>query len=165
MIDSISGALSALRISVDLAKSAIDARDDRKLTEARSAMLDKIIDVQEACLRLQEANAALLQDKHSLTHAKRELEGQIAEMTRKADRLANYERLRTPVGTIVYVDKTTLDSPQGAIYACPACMDDGKISTLQPVEGGGLLECIKHGAFGFNTQPRGPVGVRLRPVR
>lgn len=160
MIDAISGAIAGLRAAVDMTKVAVDTRDAIKIGEAKSALIERLLDVQNACLALQESNAALVQDKHLLAQEKRELEAQIVQMRDQANRLAQYERMHTPAGSIVFVDKTTKGSPDGAVYACASCMDEGKVSTLQPIFRGNQLTCPVHGTFGLNTEPqRGPMGM------
>lgn len=161
MIETITTAVSALRATIDLAKVAIDARDDRKLAEARSAMLDRVIDVQEACMQLQAGNAALLQEKHALAQRIRDLEQQVADTLKRRDRLAQYERTKTPAGAIVYVDKDSRTAPEGAVYACATCMENGQISPLQPI--GRKLNCATHGAVTF--QPAPAAALNYPPMR
>lgn len=155
MIETITTAVSALRATIDLAKVAIDARDDRRLAEARSAMLDRVIDVQEACMALQAGNASLLQEKHALAQRIRDLEQQVADTLKRRDRLDQYERTKTPAGAIVYVDKESRTAPEGAVYACAACMENGQISPLQPI--GRKLTCATHGAITFEPAPAAPL--------
>ncbi|WP_038855022.1 hypothetical protein [Bordetella trematum] len=161
MIDAISGALGGLRGAVDLARIAIDTRDAVKLAEIRLALMDHVIDVQDACMRLQEANATLAQDKHTLANEKRELEKQVMQLRQQTAKLAGYERTRTPVGSIVFVETVTKDSSNGPIYACASCMDEDKVTTLQPIHGDTKLHCPTHGEIGFTVEPSGPIGVMI----
>lgn len=125
------------------------------LAEARSAMLDRVIDVQEACMALQAGNASLLQEKHALAQRIRDLEQQVADTLKRRDRLDQYERTKTPAGAIVYVDKESRTAPEGAVYACAACMENGQISPLQPI--GRKLTCATHGAITFEPAPAAPL--------
>ncbi|WP_369326526.1 hypothetical protein AB6N01_20595 [Alcaligenes nematophilus] len=147
MIESVTGAVSALRGALAMAKTAIDFRDDKKIAEAMTSINDKIIAVQDACMRLQETNSTLLQEKHTLANEKRELENQIAQIRQQTDRLAKYERVRLDSGALVFVDKDSKESEEGPVYACATCMDDHKVSTLQPNQSGTALACAIHGVF------------------
>ena len=68
MIAELSGALSALRGTFDLAKLAIDVRDGNKLNEARIAMNERLIDLTSSALALQEKQAALVQENRRWKH-------------------------------------------------------------------------------------------------
>lgn len=162
MIETIAATLAGLRTAVGLAKDAIDARDAEKLKEAKSALIDRILDVQNACLALQETNATLVQDKATIADEKRHLERQLMEAHKQADKLAQYERMHTPIGAVVFVDKDTKNAADGPVYACAACMDDGKVSTLQPIFDGKMLVCHVHGKFGFTIEPR---AMHIAPLR
>lgn len=162
MIETVAATLAGLRTAVGLAKDAIDARDGAKLAEVKSVLIDRILDVQTACLALQETNAALIQQKATLAEEKRSLEGDLMKAREQADKLAQYERFRTPIGAIVFVDKTTKDASDDAVYACAACMDEGKVSTLQPIHSGKMLVCHTHGKFGFSVEPNKIVIAPLR---
>lgn len=151
MIESITGAVTSLRGALAMAKTAIEFRDDKKIAEAMTAINDRIMNVQDACMRLQEKNSALLQDKHTLANEKRELENQIAQLRLQTDRLAKYERVRLDSGALVFVDKDSKESEGGPVYACATCMDDHKISTLQPNQNGTALICSVHGSFKTRT--------------
>lgn len=134
MIDpvSVSGALAALRATVDLAKGAIDAGSAIKLNEAKAALIDRVLDVQSVCMELQEQNSTLLQDKHTLANEKRELEKQIADLREETDRLSDYELLEPYRGTFVFGWKHVEGSNVPMHYACPTCAENrGVISRLQ----------------------------------
>ncbi|MGX9524320.1 hypothetical protein ACXHWJ_08465 [Alcaligenes nematophilus] len=165
MIDVITSAITGLRVAVDMANVAIDSRDAIKIGEAKAVMISRLLDVQSACMALQEKNSALLQDKHTLANEKRDLEIQLLELQQQMNKLSNYERIRTPAGAVVYIDKETEGPNQEAVYACPNCMDQGQVSTLQPIYKGSQLHCHTHGAFGFDSEPqRGPIGMLL-PIK
>jgi len=153
MIDSITGAVTALRTAVDMVMKAVDIRDDRMLAETRFTMLARLNDVYEANLLQSERNAAIQQKLHSLASEKRELEDDMFKLKSQVERMSNYELTRTPIGSIVFVDKTTIDAPHGPVYACAHCFEEGKISTLQPEHGGKVMVCFKHGYIGFSIRP------------
>lgn len=149
MIETVTGAITALRGTMAMIRTAIDARDDKKLGEVMTAINDRIIGVQDACMRLQETNATLQQEKHTLAQEKRDLEGEIAQLRQQTDRLAKYERTRLPSGALAFVETETKGDPGGAVYACASCADNGKISTLQPTPNGTKLRCATHGDIQF----------------
>ena len=119
-------AITSLKTALDMLKVAIDSRDFIKLAEVRITLTDRILDVQTAFLGLQEKNASLLQDKHTLANEKRELETQLISLKEQIDKLARYERIQTPVGAIVFIDRYTKGVPDGSVYACATCIDDGR---------------------------------------
>jgi len=137
------------------ATTAIETRDAVKMNELKLTMSNQLLELYTAAFALHEEKAAL-------ADAKRELENEVAQLRQQANRLAQYERMRTPAGAVVFVDKTTMDSTDGAVYACASCMDDGKVSTLQPLHAGRQLRCPVHGDVGLLTEPvRGPIGMLL----
>lgn len=147
MIAELSGALSAVRGTFELAKLAIDVRDANKLNEARLAMHERLIDLTSSALALQEKQAALVQEKQTL-------EAQIADLKRQVgcleawDRdLEQYERSQTQGGAIAYVDRSTRDSANGPVYLCANCVAERKKTFLQPDASRYWLHCSKHGAI------------------
>ncbi len=151
----VTAAISALTAAVQLFRAGAATKKDFDIASATSDMLSRIIEIQTAHMALIQANGAL-------ADAKRELENEIVQLRQKSDRLTQYERIHTPVGSVVFVDKATANSVDGAVYACSACMDDGKISTLQPIHGGKMLVCHVHGKFGFTVEPS---KVTIAPLR
>ncbi|MGB3423821.1 MAG: hypothetical protein WBF84_06755 [Castellaniella sp.] len=149
MIGTITSALSSLKAAVDLGKLALENRDDAKMKEARAAMLERVIDVQDACMRLQETNNALLQEKHTLAQEKRQLEERIAEVEQRAARLTGYELTHTPAGSTVYMEKGAAPGSRMAKYICATCAERGDITYLQPDPGWYFLTCPTHGNLHF----------------
>lgn len=145
MIAELSGALSALRGSVDLAKLAIDVRDGNKLNEARLAMNERLIDLTSAALALQEKQAALVQEKQALEAQITDLKRQVGDLEAWDRDLEQYERTQTQGGAIAYVDKSTRDSASGPVYLCANCVAERKKTYLQPNEYRFWLECPTHG--------------------
>jgi len=145
MIAELSGALSALRGSFDLAKLALDVRDGNKLNEARLAMNERLIDLTSAALALQEKQAALVQDKQALEAQITDLKRQVGDLEAWDRDLEQYERTQTQGGAIAYVDKSTRDSASGPVYLCANCVAERKKTFLQPDQYRFWLECSTHG--------------------
>ncbi|MCX5590903.1 hypothetical protein [Alcaligenes endophyticus] len=152
MFGTASAAITSLKTALDMLKVAVDSRDFIKLAEIKINLTDQVLDVQTAFLELQEKNASLQQDKHSLANEKRELETELMGLREQIGKLAKYERFRTPSGTLVFVETESKDSPDGPVYACAACMDEGKISTLQPTGPGKQFFCYTHKTIPFEIQ-------------
>lgn len=131
MIDmgTITSAIGGVRAAIDLAKVAMESRDASKIAEARSTMLDRLLDVQDACMRLQEANAMLLQDKHTLAQQVRDLENQLLTATQQADQRAAYEEFEPYPGTTVLRKKGSQGTTDPGQYVCPSCMDNRKLKS------------------------------------
>lgn len=152
MFGAASVTITSLKTALDMFKVAVDTRDFIKLAELKIDLTDRILDVQTAFLELQEKNASLLQDKHTLANEKRELETQLMNLQQHIDKLAKYERFRAPSGTLLFVETESKNSPDGPVYACAACMDEGKISTLQPTGPGIQFFCYTHKKIPFESQ-------------
>lgn len=145
MIAELSGALSALRGSLDMAKLAIDVRDSNKLNEARLAMNERLIDVTSSALALQEKQAALVHEKQALEAQIADLKRQVGEHEAWDRDLENYERTQTEGGAIAYIDKSTRNSASGPVYLCANCVAERKKTFLQPDQYRFWLECSSHG--------------------
>ncbi len=52
-ITTVTAAIAGLKNAIDLAKTAMEARDAAKLSEAKSAMLERLIEIQSQCFDLQ----------------------------------------------------------------------------------------------------------------
>lgn len=140
MIGTISTTLTALRTSVDLAKTAIAVRDDVKIAEATQLLNDRIIDVQNAALQLQEKLSAQREDIDALKNDKRELSAKIAELEQRKSERAQYKLHELTPGTFVlaYVEPGEDGTPMH--YLCQACMDNlSKKSVLQEYRSGGSV--------------------------
>ncbi|MBR8654220.1 hypothetical protein KDH83_13040 [Achromobacter sp. Marseille-Q0513] len=145
MIAELSGALSALRGTFDLANLAIEVRDGNRLNEAKLAMNERLIDVTSSALALQEKQAALVQEKQALEAQIGDLKRKIGDLEAWDRGLEQYERTQTQGGAIAYVDKSTRESPSGPVYLCANCINDRKKTFLQPDKNRFWLECPTHG--------------------
>lgn len=160
MIAELSGALSALRGTFDLAKLAIDVRDGNKLNEARIAMNERLIDLTSSALALQEKQAALVQEKQALEAQIADLKRQVGELEAWDRDLEQYERTQTQGGAIAYVDKSTRDSASGPVYLCANCMAQRKKTFLQPDRYRFWLECATHGKIRSEKPDRSAENMR-----
>lgn len=153
----IAEAIAAVRTAWGAAESALEARDTIKLNEVKITMSNQLLELYTAAFALAEA-------KEAYASRTRDLENEVIELRKKADKLGQYERVRTPVGAIVFVETATKNAPDGPVYACALCMDESKISTLQPGPKNIYLTCARHGKIGFNQHPwpSGGVGVLAR---
>ncbi|WP_175878875.1 hypothetical protein [Burkholderia sp. BCC0097] len=142
-ITTIGAAIGGLKNAIDLTKTAIAARDDQKLAEARQAINDRIIDVQNAALALQEKQASARDEIDELKEQLRSANEKIAELDRKRALRSLYELRELTEGVFVLAS-TSPDTSQPAHLICQPCMDnDSKLGVLQQTSkyGGIKLKC------------------------
>ena len=125
MLVEMGSALASARSLVDLAKSAIDARDDAKVRSALIELQAKLMDAMSAALLAQEKNASLHQQVTSL-------QGQVQDLKLQ---LENRQRYRlTPIcpGAYAYTDAPGQSGQDAhAHYLCQPCFDKGAKSVLR----------------------------------
>ncbi|WP_043307189.1 hypothetical protein [Burkholderia glumae] len=90
-IATIGAAIGGLKTAIDLTKTAVAARDDQKLAEARQAVNDRIIDVQNAALALQEKQSAARDEIDRLKEELRDAKKTIEALESERSRLENYK--------------------------------------------------------------------------
>lgn len=144
MIGTISTTLSALKSTVDLAKTAVAVRDDIKIAEATQLLNDRIIDVQNAALQLQEQLSAQRDDIEALKNEKRDLSAKIAELEQRKSERSQYELKELTPGSFVlaYIKPGEGSTPMH--HLCQPCMDNlSKKSVLQEIQsiGAYFLQC------------------------
>jgi microcompartment protein CcmL/EutN len=142
---SLAGALAACRATIDVAKAAIAARDDRLIEDAILDMKDRLMDVTDRALALQEKQSAQAERERQLEDKIRELENRNADF-------ANYELYRTVRGGIAYRSKTQMTAGQDPIYLCANCIAQSVKTFLQPV--GVTLRCHIHGSIPSDKEPQ-----------
>lgn len=128
-IGSISSALGGLKTAFDLTKAAVAARDDHKLAEAKQALNERIIDVQNAALQLQEKHAAARDEIESLKADLRDMREMVRTLESARDDRAQYELEEVIAGRFAY-----RFLGQGAHHlVCQPCFDgpDRRKSVLQ----------------------------------
>ncbi|WP_227459668.1 hypothetical protein [Cupriavidus pauculus] len=133
VIATISATLSSLKASVELARSAIALRDDAKLAEATQALNDRIIDVQNAALQLQEKQSAARDEIDSLKDEARELRARVAELEQKRILRSNYKLHELCEGSFALAPVGPAgQATEPMHYLCQTCMDnESKQSVLQ----------------------------------
>lgn len=123
-IGSISSALGGLKTAFDLTKAAVAARDDNKLAEAKQALNDRIIDVQNAALQLQEKHSAARDEIDALKDEKRKLSARIAEIEQKNAEREKYDLKELSDGVFVLAEVGPSDDGRSPHYLCQPCMDN-----------------------------------------
>ncbi|WP_155301738.1 coiled-coil domain-containing protein [Burkholderia gladioli] len=83
--------IAALKNTIDLAKTAIAARDEIKLAEMQQSINDRVIDVQNAALGLQEKQSAARDEIDELKDELRVAQAKIEELTRTLGERAAYK--------------------------------------------------------------------------
>jgi hypothetical protein len=143
VIATVSTALAALRTSLDLASSAIAARDEAKLAEATQHLNSRIIDVQNAAMHLQEKQSASRDEIEQLKKDLRVARDQIDELEqRRAERDKYGLHELSPSVFVLAYNRQEDGVPMH--YICQTCMDNGgKKEVLQNLKKAGrvLLAC------------------------
>jgi len=125
VIATISATLTSLKTTVELARTAVAMRDDVKLAEATQALNDRIIDVQNAALQLQEKQSAARDEIEALKDEARQLRTQIAELEQKRNERSRYRLHEFPEeGTFVLALDESVRGADPAHYVCQPCMDN-----------------------------------------
>ncbi|MCP3713559.1 hypothetical protein M3I54_43180 [Paraburkholderia sp. CNPSo 3274] len=124
-------ALSGLKSAIDLAKSAIAARDDAMLAQARSEMLEHVIDVQSECFELQPTNQRLLAEAQAAGTRENALKAELQQIqNHTADITNNYEFRVGGTGSSYYEAKTPDPASNARAYLCANCAASGKKTFL-----------------------------------
>ncbi|WP_042298932.1 hypothetical protein [Paraburkholderia kururiensis] len=145
-VASISAALSSTKAVLELAKTAIAARDEAKLAHVMQSLNERIFEIQNAALQLQEKASTMRDEIDSLKDQKRELNARITELERRSADRAQYrlEEIQPGVFVLAHVGAGKDGTPMH--YLCQACMDNAsKKVVLQEkahgVVGGISLHC------------------------
>jgi len=117
-IGSISAALGGLKTAFELTKAAVAARDESKIAEAKQALNDRIIDVQNAALQLQERQSAARDEIDELKDQIRDLKASMKTLESDATERANYRLAAIFPGKWAY--ESVIDPHH---YACQQCFD------------------------------------------
>lgn len=142
-IMTVTAAIAGLKNAVDLAKAAVAARDELKLAEMQQSINDRVIDVQNAALALQEKQAGARDEIDELKEQLRSANEKIAELDRKRAIRSQYVLHQLTEGVFVLAS-TSADTSQPAHLICQPCMDnDNKLGVLQQTSkyGGIKLKC------------------------
>ncbi|WP_186200841.1 hypothetical protein [Burkholderia gladioli] len=147
-------ALTGLKTATDLARTAIAARDDAKITNAIRDMNDRLFEVQQASMLVQEKNQDLIQRNASLQEASLDLQRECVELRKRLEDRERYELHTTARGGVVRRDKSAEGTPLQAVYLCANCFNDGKHTYLQPESSGWWLACKEHGQIPSDSPDR-----------
>lgn len=129
---SIASALTSLGATFQLLQGAVAIRDDAKITEATKELNRQIIEVQNACLQLQEKQSAAVEAIEALKDERRELRERIAELDRQARERDAYKLVQLLPGSFAYAPAEIDEPPAEGYRLCQPCMDNrAKKSVLQ----------------------------------
>lgn len=131
-VATISATLGALKTSFDLAKSAVAARDDAKLASALEAVNDRIFQVQNASLQVQEKMSAMRDEIETLKDGKRQISTRVAELEHQKSEREKYELHELSQGVFVLAEIEPTKDGRSPHYLCQPCMDNAsKKAVLQ----------------------------------
>jgi hypothetical protein len=134
-VAAISGALSAAKNAFDLLKTAAQSRDDAKINEALRALNDRIIDIQNSALQLQEKLAARHEECETLKNDARQIKAHLVDLESQRHQRAQYSLHELSSGIFVLAPNARHESPAPAHYLCQPCMDNAaKKVVLQRAE-------------------------------
>ncbi|MCA8328882.1 hypothetical protein [Burkholderia cepacia] len=148
-ITTVTAAIAGLKNAIDLAKTAMEARDAAKLSEAKSAMLERLIEIQSQCFDLQQVNQQLLLDKQTAVAREAELQRQLdAISNRRRDIDENFEVVVSGSGTTYLRGKPAGLGDAVRPMICATCAADGRKSFLQRLSSGrNHYSCPTHGVM------------------
>lgn len=117
----VTAAIAGLKNTIDLAKAAIATRDELKLAEMQQSINDRVIDVQNAALALQEKQSAARDEIDELKEQIRASNAKVAELEELLNERAEYKlHALTPRGFAYRYVGT--DEPEH--YICQGCFDN-----------------------------------------
>lgn len=141
-------AMGAFSAVFDIAKTALEARDEGKINAALSELNRKHLDLSTAALQLQEKLVAL-------QAALSELQSENTELRAKANDRAHYVLHAVSPGRFVYRNTPDPERPDiPAHYLCQTCYDQGIKSVLHVIHDnmvGTAFECLADKKHTFYT--------------
>lgn len=134
-IMTVTAAIAGLKNTIDLAKAAVAARDDLKLAEMQQSINDRVIDVQNAALALQEKQAAARDEIDELKEQLRTANTKSAELERALGERAAYKLHAVSDRGFVY---RFVGDDEPEHFICQPCYDgpDRRKSVLRYNPGG-----------------------------
>ncbi|KKL38596.1 hypothetical protein WR30_11080 [Burkholderia contaminans FFH2055] len=120
-IGTISAAIAGVRNAYELTKTAVAARDDAKLAEARIELTDRIMDVQNAAVALQEKLTGARDDIDQLKEALREAKQEIATLRSERDDRSRYKLVSLCLNGVAYEYMGAPDETKH--FLCQPCFD------------------------------------------
>jgi hypothetical protein len=126
-IMTVTAAIAGLKNAIDLAKAAVAARDELKLAEMQQSINDRVIDVQNAALALQEKQSAARDEIDSMKDEMRTLKATIEQLQRAASLRDLYVLRNVGPGRYVYSLRETApgQTVNGEVQhnLCQPCFD------------------------------------------
>ncbi|KWI87184.1 hypothetical protein WM08_17265 [Burkholderia ubonensis] len=123
-VPTISAALGALKTSFDLARTAVAARDDAKLADALRDINERIFQVQNASLQVQEKMSAMRDEIETLKDGKRQLSARITELEHQKSEREKYHLHELSKGVFVLAEKEPSTDGRSPHFLCQPCMDN-----------------------------------------
>ncbi|THJ52574.1 SlyX family protein [Burkholderia sp. LS-044] len=162
-IMTITAAIAGLKNTIDIAKAAVAARDELKLAEMQQSINDRVIDVQNAALALQEKQSAARDEIDRLKDELRETAAKLAEVEKKRTDRAQYVLHELTTGVFVLASTMSDATGHPAHFICQPCMDNkAHKAVLQQT---GTLGTIKLKCPECSTEYRTGEHVRRPPMR
>jgi len=137
---SIGTALAAFKTAVDLARTAVEVRDEKKLALALQEIQDKLLSVTIAATDVAEKNAALVQELATTRQEKLELHERLTKLERRQSEEAEYELTELAPGHWVYVHAPSVKEGKRPHYLCSTCFKQGKQAILKEQARFGVVE-------------------------
>ncbi|MDN7488503.1 hypothetical protein QZM35_12415 [Burkholderia sp. AU45274] len=120
----VTAAIAGLKNTIDLAKAAIATRDELKLAEMQQSINDRVIDVQNAALALQEKQSAARDEIDQLKEELRKAKTTLAELERTQSEREKYALHAVSEGALVYALKSDyVDQGVPSHFLCQPCFD------------------------------------------
>ncbi|MDR0243223.1 MAG: hypothetical protein LBJ65_16625 [Burkholderia sp.] len=120
-IMTITASIAGLKNAIDLTRAAVAARDELKLAEMQQSINDRVIDVQNAALALQEKQAAARDEIDQLKGSLREAKQEIATLRSEHEDRSRYKLVSLSRNGVAY---EYVGSPDEAKYfICQPCYD------------------------------------------
>ncbi|KVN17942.1 MULTISPECIES: hypothetical protein [unclassified Burkholderia] len=116
----VTAAIAGLKNTIDLAKAAVAARDELKLAEMQQSINDRVIDVQNAALALQEKQAAARDEIDELKEQLRTANAKLGDLERALGERAEYKLHAVSERGFVY-RFVGQDEPEH--FICQPCYD------------------------------------------
>lgn len=116
-------AIAAISGISTIAKSLVGMRDEHKLMEVKSELLEKAFDLRQALDALQD-------EVSTVKSRNRELEQENRELQKRIDAVDEYDLIELIGGIYVFAEKRADGNRQRPPYYCHACHREGKNSIL-----------------------------------
>lgn len=116
-------AIQSLGAIKSIAEGLIALRDESKVAQVRMELFQRVIEVQQVLMKLQQENATVLHENQSLKN-------RLQLMERKEAQLQGYELVELIAGVFVHAAEPLAAERPKPPYLCQACYDTGAKSVL-----------------------------------